>query len=271
MSGSFLDTTIVITTAEKSPANLATAAEQHISANQPAETPYYALRELLAGHIQLLCETYNIMLASTDPGEAFAALLKRSPAEGRKKEARIAALANALGKTYSDNPSGGRDDQKREILQDLSLRINRIWRRAHKLKSVTIVQPLGCFNEGSLTIGPSGEMRGPRNSFNCHTEERCAAAAYLYDDKVLLRKLIAALHPENLGPTAAAKNENKQRRKALKELEDQGPKSFSKLRCRALGDAYFAAMCPPGSNVITSNIQDHLPLCVALGKKAISP
>jgi len=271
LAGSFLDTTIVIATAEKSPIAISIAAEKHIAANPPAETPYYALRELLAGHLHLLCDTHNAILAAANPAEAIVALLRRSPAEGRKREARIAALALSLAKAFGENPSGGRDELKRETLQDLSLRINQIWRRAHRLKNVSLVQSLGCFNRGSLTFGPSGELRGPKDSFNCISEERCAAAAYLFDNKSLLHKLITALHPKNLTPEVAAKNENRQRRKALKELAEKGPNEFHKGRCRALGDAYFAAMCPPGSDVLSTNIQDHLPLCVALGKRAIEP
>ena len=45
MNGSFLDTTVVIHIAERIEPG-GTKGEAYIRTNQPAETPYYALREL---------------------------------------------------------------------------------------------------------------------------------------------------------------------------------------------------------------------------------
>jgi hypothetical protein len=271
LTGSFLDTTIVVHMADCTELNKKLKGEAFVKANQPADTPYYALRELLAGHIQILCETHNTIQAAENIGEALLALLKRSPAEGRKKEARVQVLSIALRDSFTSNPAGLRGDQKREMLQALALRINGLWRKSHKLNDVKLVQALGCINDGKITRGDAGELRGPSNTFNCLKSERCAAAAYLYDDKSSLIKMIDALHPSHLDPSIANKNENSQRRKALKELWDKGPSKFDKKRCRALGDAYFAAMCPVGSVVVTSNTKDHIPLCVALGKIAVEP
>jgi hypothetical protein len=67
------------------------------------------------------------------------------------------------------------------------------------------------------------------------------------------------------------KRETTRRRSALKDLMQNGPDKFNKNNCRALGDAYFAVMCPPGSHVITTNLVDHAPLCNALGKTAVNP
>lgn len=270
MSGSFLDTTVIIHIADNVEP-IRTKGEEFIKDNQPAESPYYALRELLAGHVQILCEAHNIIQAAENHAEALMALLRRSPAEGRKKEARLQAYSTALANTFAANPLGGRGDQKREMLEAIALRVNRLWRRAHRIKNVKLSQSLGCFNDGKITYGTAGELRGPNDSFGCIKSERCAAAAYLYDNKSDLIKMIDALHPSKLDPSVATKNENQQRRKALKELLDKGPKEFDKGRCRALGDAYFAAMCPAGSVVVTSNTKDHIPLCVALNKKAVVP
>lgn len=65
------------------------------------------------------------------------------------------------------------------------------------------------------------------------------------------------------------KQETKSRRAALKELLQKGPKNFSKHRCRALGDAYFAAMAPAGKNILTTNTVDFEPLCSAVGKQVV--
>ena len=269
MAGSFLDTTIVVDLVDgKEPRKK--LAEAHIASHPPAEVSYYALRELLSGHLQYLCQTHNVLLASGNAAEAMLALLNRSPAEGRKREARLRALASEMDRVFATNPAGQRQTTKREVLEALALRAAKIWRNAHRIGTAKLTQHLGCFNDGNITFGASGELKGPRDSFNCVKSERCAAAAYLYDNKADIQKMIDALHPLELG-SQAGKNENQQRRKALKELLSKGPTVFDKRRCRALGDAYFAAMSPPGFSVVTTNISDFLPLCRALAKVAVSP
>lgn len=270
MAGSFLDTTIVVQLAEGATADRAKG-QKTVLANHPAQAPFYALRELLAGHVRSLCDAHNVLLAAENAAEAQLALLRISPAEGRKKQGKLQAIALAMQTAFSQNPAGGRQDIKREMLQYLALRVNGLWKRAHALRGVQLVQSLGCFNDGRITFGPAGELRAPGDSFNCVKTERCAAAAYIYDNRASLTKLIDALHPANLDAKAVQKNENAKRRKALKELQTKGPTAFAKTRCRALGDAYFASMCPVDSIVLTTNIDDYLPLCRALGKKAKSP
>jgi hypothetical protein len=270
LAGSFLDTTIVIHISETSEPDKSKG-EAVVAKNQPAEVPYYALRELLTGRVRSLCETHNRVKAAQNVAEALLGVANVWSIEGRKKDARIQAFAESMRVAFMQNPQGPREDLKREILQDLAIRTTRLWKNARKAKGVDTVQPLSCFNDGKLGFGVAGELRGPNNSFNCAKSERCAAAAYIYDDRVTLSKMIAALHPNKLGAPLADKHENKQRRKALKELDSRGPVDFPKTSCRALGDAYFAAMCPPGSVVVTSNLVDHEPLCTALGKTAIIP
>ncbi len=270
MTGSFLDTTIVIHIAD-GPIIDKKKGEAFVTANQPAEMPYYALRELLAGRVRILCEAHNSVHAAENHGEALLALLNRNPAEGRKKEARIKDVADALKRVFNANPEGDRKSLKRELLQDLSMKAVILWRKARNLSSIAKTQSLGCLNDGNINYGDAGELRGPTDSFNCIKTERCAAAAYLYDNKSVLTKMIETLHPNNLTPKIANKQETRQRRKALKELLSVGPAKFNKGQCRALGDAYFAAMCPAGSVVLTSNLEDHLPLCLALGKEATEP
>lgn len=268
MSGGFLDTTVVIHAVENSqPAKL--NASKAITANTPTKVPYYAYRELLAGKVRILCEAHNKLHASANAGEALLGLLSSSPAEGRKRESRIQALAESFKEIYAANPHGPRSDMKREMLQDLMLRAAGLWRRSRAIPNVESVQFLACFNEGKLTYGAAGELRGPGDSFNCHAQERCAAAAYLHDDKNALAAMIDGLHPNNLSLAAAKKNENSQRRKALKALQTDGPLKFNKGMCRALGDAYFAGMCPAGHVVLTTNTVDFVPLCNAVGKAVV--
>ncbi|WP_229511865.1 hypothetical protein [Paraburkholderia terrae] len=265
-----MDTTLVVEFAEKSPL-AKTWGSNHVKANTPAEAPYYALRELLAGKVRYLCDAHNRLQAAESLPEALDGLLKLPPVSGRKRDVPLKTLVEELSKAFQQDRAGTLDDHKREMLQSLALRVTRLWNNARKAKNYDVIQHLACFNDGALSRGTASTLRGPSDSFECLASEQCAAAAYIYDDQASLSKMVNALHSGNLDPAAADKNENKQRRAALKELKTTGPGAFQRRRCRALGDAYFAAMCPAGSEVVTTNSVDHLPLCTALGKKVVSP
>ena len=270
MTGSFLDSTIVIHVSDPSNQQKAKS-ESCVANNQPSQTPYYALRELLAGHFQNLCDAHNAISAAENLGEAGLHLSIKYALSGRKFGSKQQVLFETLATIYKQNTTGARDQMKQEALTELALRINRLWRKAHNIGNVELVQSLACFNDGKIEYGAAGELRAPNNSFNCIPNQRCAAAAYLFDNKDDLKKMIEALHPDNLDSPAKNKQENVSRRKALKELESKGSKDFDKGRCRALGDAYFAAMCPAGKLVMTSNSRDFIPLCNALGKNVLVP
>ncbi|MDB5815129.1 MAG: hypothetical protein JWN23_2246 [Rhodocyclales bacterium] len=269
MPGSFLDTTVLVHLAEKIEPHCGRA-KAYVRVNPPAETPYYALKEVLESRVRAFCEAHNILHASENAGVALAAMAGRNPVEGRILLARIKVLADALTAAFESH--GAQD--KREMLQWIAIRANQVWRGAQKRDGVRTVQALSCFVAGKLWYGEAGDLRGPSDGgFGCSksSSDRCAAAAYMHADKSSLAKMIDALHPSKLPTNLAEKNENQKRRKALKELQKDGPAKFNKGRCRALGDAYFASMCPGGATVLTSNIVDHEILCNALGKKAETP
>jgi hypothetical protein len=269
VTASFLDTTIVIDLVDGEDQNRKLA-EKYIASHLPAEVPYYALRELLSGHLQYLCQTHNILLAASNAAEAIVALLDRNPAEGRKRETRVRLLASEMAKVFDTDPESQRQTVKREVLEAIALKAAKIWRNSHRIANVSLTQHLGCFENGKITFGLSGELIGPGDSFNCVKSARCAAAAYLYENTADVQKMIDVLHPNKLD-SQVSKNESQKRRKALKELLTKGPNEFNKKYCRSLGDAYFAAMSPPGFSVVTTNISDFEPLCKALAKKAVSP
>jgi hypothetical protein len=104
LAGSFLDTTVVIHIASDLP-DAGSKAQGYIDKNHPAETPYYAFQELLAGYIRSICEAHNILSSATNPGEALLALLARNPIEGRKKITRIQEVASVLASIYATNPT----------------------------------------------------------------------------------------------------------------------------------------------------------------------
>lgn len=265
MPGSFLDTTIIINISDSN-SKSKQASELFISQNQPSETPYYALRELLAGHMQNICDVHNTILASENIAEAFISLTRKNFYSGRKLGSKLSIGYEVLDKIFRDDPNSPCGQVKTEALEWLSIKANMMWLKATKPKNVDVVQSLSCFNSGKLTLGIANELRGPNNSFNCHSKSRCSAAGYIYEDISSLSKMIEALHPDKLDTDLANKQETKSRRKALKELKQHGPDKFDKSMCRALGDAYFAAMCPAGKSLVTTNIVDFEPLCSVLNK-----
>lgn len=270
MSGSFLDTTVVVEIAQESDVGKTWAAP-YVSAHAPAEAPSYALRELLAGKVHIICDAHNKVQAAENMMEAVLAFMRLPPIAGRKKDGPIQAIVQALKPCFEPGSTKSAEEMKRETLGALALAARDLWHRARNLDGVAVVQALSCFDPGNLIRGAAKELRGPNDSWGCLKAERCAAAAYLYDKTVELKQMIDALHPSALDAAAAAKQENVSRRRALRELQTDGPEDFNKGRCRALGDAYFAAMCPVGSSVVTTNGADHAPLCAALKKDIATP
>jgi hypothetical protein len=265
-----VDTTVLIEIAvERQP--IFGEAERFAASSGPALRPDYALRELLAGKVQQLCDAHNRVKAADDPGEAINAILQSAGFQARTAISKVSAVAQAMSDAFKANDQVTSESLQREIMQSLMLQANQLWRKARNAKFLEGGQPLSCFPGGALLLDPTtGALQGPGGSFNCLRAERCAAAQYMSQNKIDLQKLIDALHPDRLGKEAG-KQENKTRRTALKELLNRGPKDFNKKYCRALGDAYFAIMAPPGYVVLTTNLVDHQHLCGALNKQAVKP
>lgn len=271
-AGCFVDTTVLIDLIDPLSTSVG-ASDKFIAANQPAELPYYALKELVAGHLRNICDAHNLLLAAQNAGEATFAVMRLSPLQGRKREAKLAILARHLANVHQVNPDGSRSLEKQEMLDDLVMRAFRLWDDAKVHKKLTNVQQLSCFNHhADLLVGSDGELRGPGDSWNCSPDERCAAAAYMFEDLSTLDLMIDALRPpKQVKGAQTEKRETTQRRNALKELRERGPRKMHKGYCRQLGDAYFAGMCPIKGVVVTTNLVDHEPLCAALNKRAVKP
>jgi len=267
---SFLDTTIVLVASDASRSEHK-GSVACIADNAPAEAPQYALRELLAGDLQNLCDLHNRLKSADNIGEALAGLASLPPFVGRKKSSGIEEFARQLEERFSTAPETPLVNVKDEMAQSLALKIVRIWVAACESSNWTLVQPLSCFRGGEFDYGAEGDLRAPSDTFNCDKSSRCSAAGYMYDRVGSVSKLSDVLHPDKLPEKLQGKAEVASRRKALKDLRNSGPKSFNKRGCRALGDAYFVVMCPPGASVISTNSIDFDLMCEAVGGKLIVP
>ena len=260
---------MLVDLAEKPPADNQLLTAQ-LNSRTPREVPEYALREYLSGRIQIICSAHNALLSAESVQEAVLAISKVGGFAARKNFGKITELMSALNALWTQNQALTPEEAKREILQDLKLQAAKRWARAKRPDPLGYVQHLTCLNGKGLALdSTSGAIRGPNDSFTCDPAERCAAALYMYGKTAELGKVCDALHPNKLDAAAAAKQENSGRRKTLKSLIADGPDKFNKGRCRGLGDAYFAVMCPAGSDVLTSNTVDHAILCNAVGLKAV--
>jgi hypothetical protein len=266
-----VDTTVLVEVAQTKQPTL-DRTKNFAASKGPALRVDYAMRELLAGPVRQLCTAHNRVLAAENPAEAVVTILQGAGFAARTRTGEAKAVAEAMSKALKPSGSVTSDGLRREVLQSLAIEANSLWRRAQGASFLEEAQPLACFPRGSLSFDPTTRaLRGPNDSLNCLSSERCSAAQYLYQNKADLEALIAALHPSALGAELASKRENQSRRAALKELLAKGPVAFSKRKCRALGDAYFAVMAPPGYAVLTTNMVDYKPLCQALRKQAIQP
>ncbi len=85
MSGCFLDSTIVVhMSQDEEPAR--TDCQLFVNANQPAQVPFYASREILAGLVRYHCDAHNYLRSAQTHGEAFVALMQIPAVAGRKRD-----------------------------------------------------------------------------------------------------------------------------------------------------------------------------------------
>lgn len=264
---SFVDTTVVVEAGENSEDWLGHF-KPHLEAEPPAEIPHYAFRELSAGLLQTLATAHNRLVQTASPAEAMQQVLRLPQVVGRTREGQLKALVTALAEALG-LPGNAKEPMytsaRRQMCQSLSIIVAKLWRNARNQSCTRHVQPLGCFGSGELTL--DGKLiAGPQGRWECDKNSRCAAAEYLHEKPGEMAKIVQFLQA-----AGDAKRETVQRRKALKDLTENGPIKFNKRGCRALGDAYFAIMCPPGSVVVTTNLVDHEPLAKSVGKTAINP
>jgi hypothetical protein len=99
----------------------------------------------------------------------------------------------------------------------------------------------------------------------CDPLQGCCLAARLKQRPDLLRALRDAI------PANASRDEDRYRRAVLRQLIHNTKIPLDRESCSKLGDALFAFFCPDDAIVLTTNLQDHKPLALAVGKDAESP
>jgi len=140
-------------------------------------------------------------------------------------------------------------------------RIRGAWRTRNRVAKSSVGQ-LDCYQEAAPFLDRHGRIDlEPRTC----TGKRCAVASGMAAEPKKILALVAEIDSQ---PTS---NENKRRRKALRQLSRTPKRAVDESTCRSLGDAVFAFYAPDDTVILTTNLRDHVPLARALGKRAVSP
>lgn len=237
---------------------------------KPVSIAEYAYRELLIGRVGLLCDAHNKVVASSNVMEVIASFIKQA-SFARTPVAKAQEILKPLQTMFDSASPVSPVDARRQVAEELMSIATKLWKRAARFPGASKVQPLPCLVHGDIVLDKNGILRGPNDTFNCSKDWVCGAATYMYNDRGQLQKMIEALESPTLSAQLRVKGETISRRKVLKLLESRGPRAITRAKCRQLGDAYFAAMCPPGADVVTTNDVDFAPLCAAIGKTVVRP
>ncbi len=235
--------------------------------------PVYAIKEFKAGPLSNYKYFYNKLVMTKSAGVTIKALqaLSRTPSRYLTSTS-LEALAQSyqavtrispaeLARRY---PGGGSADAALTDLLRLETKrlILSAWNRRRSVASETVC-PLPCYTEekpyedrrGLLKLDPKG----------CKNDVECGLSVALKADLGVIERLHQAVKRLPESPEII------RRRKALREIERKPRSPLGEGVCKALGDAVFAILAPPGSVILTTNLKDHAPLAAALGKSAEAP
>ncbi|MEI6262989.1 MAG: hypothetical protein WCR46_24235 [Deltaproteobacteria bacterium] len=232
--------------------------------------PVYAIKEFKAGPLGNFVWFHNKFISTGSYEKAIDALQRMSRTPKRYttstalqalKEASGSIAKQTLGdllKKYGETATHDKVlyDEFRLTLKSL---ISVAWKKRRKI-TTEVISPLSCYREvapyekrGLIEIKPT----------SCDPENGCSMSSALRSKPEELRKMREAI-------IDSEKLENIKRAKLLRQLY-RTTNVLQDKECRNLGDAVFVFLAPSDAEILTTNIRDHEPLAMALGKKAISP
>lgn len=226
----------------------------------------YSIKEFKGGPLDNYSYVHDKLLTTKSLAATLEAIhrLFRSPyKKSTSEEAMIAAARLVAGTpgTAIDPVALDQELADRYRLALASL-ILRAWDQRRSVTTRTI-QDLDCYTEARPKVDKHGLFDfTPRR---CERERECSLAGALKAQPELLRRLRDAI------PEASTREEDRRRRRVLKQLINTPKLPLDEEACRSLGDAVFAFFCPDDSVVLTTNMRDHKPLADAIGKRAEEP
>lgn len=151
--------------------------------------------------------------------------------------------------------------EAREARIWLKTKIFRAW-KAQESSDFRRVMPLSCYDVQSPRESLGGLI--DNRPMKCTLGNCCLKSEFLANSE-------ATTFLHDACDKLAVKPEMAKRRSVLKDILRKPKSPLSERDCIALGDAVFALQCPSEAVVLTTNIVDHEPLAIAVGKSVVSP
>lgn len=274
-SKAFIETTILADVLLK-PNTKGKAASELLSEYEFTQLPVFAIKEFKGGPLNYYIYTYNKCVTEKSISNVIIAIhnLSRTPQKYRTATA-LEAIAEGLKATSLTTDDllkkyGGAADndtvQCDTLKYNLKYRIISAWKQRRKI-STEVVNELACYKE----VEPYENQRGllEVNPTKCKPERECCLGneyRLRLSKLALIEKSILQL-PTELGN----KRENIARKRHLREIGRKSKQLITEDTCRAMGDIYFALLCPMDADILTTNITDLKPLAESLGKTINHP
>lgn len=229
-----------------------------------AETilPVYAIKEFKAGPLQYYIYLHNKLLTTNSVAQTLSALtviMQSQPNRARTASAALADFIGAYGKiSLTDMEAADlyRSATKRAIMS--------AWRK-RRTSTTRVSDELTCYLESDPEISlRTGMFENPATSCKLYGSQECCLASNLKGRAKDLSALLEAIKGKE-------KKEDNRRRAVLRKMLNTPKRPMDPNDCRKLGDAFFALFAPSDAVILTTNIKDHEPLALALGKTVATP
>ena len=277
MTTAFLDTTIVVDRVLKSSSAAGAAARAKMATFDDCQIPWYAIKEFEAGAFCGFIYGHNLLhkFPLTEALAHCTQLLQRNKAR-TAAQAINAATASMDGSFSAVRGAAGgapvtvMEAMRRNVRVHLKRNIIKAWKSVRALPA-TYVDPLRCLRDATP---PKEQPRTGLIEFatkRCQEDVQCGAAelvARSKGGKAVLRIVRDAIDRQN---KAAPKAEHANRLVVIRGLISQPGKTLPDSACRQLGDAVIAICSPASAVILTTNVNDFVPLAEALGKRVESP
>lgn len=265
-----LDTTILVDALLKSDEK-ATAAKGALKKCNNIIIHSYAIKELKRGALKNYSYLYNKTKLAPSYSALIAVLSKLSATPQKNKTSTaLEALrdfhSSIEKKTDKVKFANVTYAEISNIMLDqmrlwLKAKILRAWKNRYKYGNIRIGK-LSCFKEPDVFEASNGLIE-VSNRF-CSVSDCCLRQKYIGRSSDLKKLLEACKH-------LPKKRESEKRYQSIRRLERTPKRDMSEEHCIALGDAVFILDCPAGAFVMTTNLQDFVPLAKALEIEVKAP
>ncbi|MCI5207705.1 MAG: hypothetical protein D3910_02675 [Candidatus Electrothrix sp. ATG2] len=274
MSKAFVDTTILTDILVKSGEKY-NLAKKALANYETTFLPVYAIKEFKAGPLRNYVYAHNKLVSTKSYSETIDAFHKLSRTPQRYKtstaleaikvahDTSIAKLTpKDLVSKYEDSSLGMDKIIYDELRLALKVIIFKAWKRRRKI-TTDVIFPLSCYSEKAPFEASTGLIED--KPVACDNGTDCCIKKILLEDLKQLKLIKGAIENDSEKP------ENANSLKVIKKILKHPRCNLENRECRWLGDAVFAFLCPNDAELLTTNLKDHEPLALALGKKATSP